>query len=122
MCALSTDIRASGNVTAYSDERLKTNWRNMPENYVARLAKVKVGIYDRTDCDQITQVGVGAQSFQNLLPEAIITAKDDMQTLAVNYGGAALASTVELAKDNVELRSRIERLEALIETLIGDNK
>jgi hypothetical protein len=122
MCALSTDIRASGNVTAYSDERLKTNWRDMPKNYVARLAKVKVGIYDRTDCDQITQVGVGAQSFQNLLPEAITTAKDDMQTLAVNYGGAALASTVELAKDNVELRSRIERLEALIETLIGDNK
>ncbi len=122
MCALSTDIRASGNVTAYSDERLKTNWRNMPENYVARLAKVKVGIYDRIDCNQITQVGVGAQSFRQLLPESISTANDDMQTLSVNYGGAALASTVELAKDNVELRGRIEKLEALIEKIIGDNK
>ena len=119
MCALSTDIRASGNVTAYSDERLKTNWRDMPKDFIARLAKVKVGIYDRTDCDQITQVGVGAQSFQQLLPEAISIAKDDMGTLSVNYGGAALASTVELAKDNVNLRARIEKLEALIATLIN---
>lgn len=92
----------------------------MPENFVARLAQVKVGIYDRTDGEKITQVGVGAQSFQELLPEAITTANDDMKTLAVNYGGAALASTVELAKDNVELRARIERLEHLISKLIGE--
>lgn len=117
---MSYSIRASGNVTAYSDERLKTNWRDMPENFVARLAQVKVGIYDRTDGEKITQVGVGAQSFQELLPEAITTANDDMKTLAVNYGGAALASTVELAKDNVELRARIERLEHLISKLIGE--
>lgn len=118
--AISYSIRASGNVTAYSDERLKTNWRDMPEDFVARLARVKVGIYDRTDGDKITQVGVGAQSFQQLLPEAISTSKDEMNTLSVNYGGAALASAVELAKDNVELRARIERLEILISKLIGE--
>jgi hypothetical protein len=48
-----------------------------------------------------------------------MTAKDEMQTLSVNYGGAALASAVELAKDNVELRARIERLEALINTILN---
>ena len=117
---MSYSIRASGNVTAYSDERLKTNWRDMPENYVARLAQVKVGIYDRVDGEQITQVGVSAQSLQSLLPQAITTAKDEMGTLAVSYGNAALASAVELAKDNVELRARIERLESLINKLIGD--
>jgi hypothetical protein len=117
-CAISNSIVASGNITAYSDERLKTNWRDMPDNYVSRLAKVKVGIYDRIDTENGTQVGVSAQSFQELLPQAITTAKDDMQTLSVNYGGAALASAVELAKDNCELRARIERLEALIHTMI----
>jgi hypothetical protein len=120
-CAISNSIVASGNITAYSDERLKTNWRDMPENFVARLAKVKVGIYDRIDTENGTQVGVSAQSFQELLPQAITTAKDDMKTLSVNYGGAALASAVELAKDNCELRVRIERLEALINSILNKN-
>ena len=120
MCALSTSIVASANVTAYSDERLKTNWQPMPENYVARLAQVKVGIYDRTDQEDITQVGVSAQSLQQLLPQAIMTAEDEMQTLSVNYGGAALASAVELAKEVVDLRSRVAHLESLISKLIGD--
>lgn len=119
-CAISNSIVASNNITAYSDERLKTNWRDMPENFVARLAEVKVGIYDRIDEENTTQVGVGAQSFQKLLPQAIMTAKDEMGTLSVSYGNAALASAVELAKDNVELRARIERLESLINKLIGD--
>ena len=116
---MSYSIKASGNVTAYSDERLKTNWRDMPEDYVTGLAKVKVGIYDRTDGEQLTQVGVSAQSLQQILPEAIITADDDIKTLSVNYGGAALASAVELAKKVVEQEERIKRLEALVETLIN---
>ncbi len=114
------NITATANITAYSDERLKTNWQSMPENYVTRLAQVKVGIYDRIDGDKITQVGVSAQSFQKLLPEAILTAKDEMQTLSVSYGNAALASSVELAKEVVDLKTRVAQLEALIEKLIKE--
>jgi hypothetical protein len=120
MCALSTNIVAAANITAYSDERLKTNWQPMPDNYVARLAEVKVGIYDRTDQEDVTQVGVSAQSFQKLLPQAIMTAKDEMQTLSVSYGNAALASAVELAKHIVKQDERIARLEALIQTLLKE--
>jgi predicted RecA/RadA family phage recombinase len=119
-CAISNSIVASGNITAYSDERLKTNWRDMPDNYVSRLAEVKVGIYDRIDETEMSQVGVSAQSLQKLLPEAIMTAKDEMQTLSVNYGSAALASAVELAKHIVKQDERIARLEALIQTLLKD--
>ena len=118
--SMSYSIKASGNVTAYSDERLKTNWKPMPENFVSRLSEVRVGIYDRTDGEQLTQVGVSAQSLQVLLPEAIITAKDEIGTLSVNYGGAALASAVELAKVIVNQEKRIERLERLIEKLTGE--
>ena len=92
----------------------------MPENFVSRLSEVRVGIYDRTDGEQLTQVGVSAQSLQVLLPEAIITATDEIGTLSVNYGGAALASAVELAKVIVEQEKRIERLERLIEKLTGE--
>ena len=119
-CAISNSIVASANITAYSDERLKTNWRDMPEDYVTRLAQVKVGIYDRIDQEDVTQVGVSAQSFQELLPQAIMTAKDEMQTLSVSYGNAALASAVELAKEVVDLRNRVAQLESLIHNLIGD--
>jgi hypothetical protein len=111
---------AYGNVTAYSDERLKTNWRNMPEDYVTRLAQVKVGIYDRAGQENVTQVGVSAQSLQKLLPQAIMTAEDEMQTLSVAYGNAALASAVELAKEVVDLKTRVAQLEALIEKLIKE--
>ena len=114
------NITATYNITAYSDERLKTNWRDMPENFVARLAQVRVGIYDRTDQEDTTQVGVSAQSFQELLPQAIMTAKDEMGTLSVSYGNAALASAVELAKEVVDLKTRVAQLEALINKLIKD--
>jgi hypothetical protein len=117
--SMSYSIKASSNVTAYSDERLKTNWRAMPENFVERLAQVRVGIYDRIDGEKITQVGVSAQSLQKLLPQAIETANDEIGTLSVNYGSAALASAVELAKDNMELRNRIEKLEALVLSLLN---
>ncbi len=113
-CAISNSIVASANVTAYSDERLKTNWRDLPVNFISKLAAIKVGIYDRIDGDKITQVGVSAQSLQALLPNAIQTANDDMKTLSVSYGNAALASAVELAKEVVSLRQRLERLESLI--------
>jgi hypothetical protein len=111
--AISYSIVAAGNVTAYSDERLKTNWRPMPENFVERLAEVKVGIYDRTDGEQITQVGVSAQSFQKLLPESITKANDEMGTLSVSYGNAALASAVELAKEVVLLKRELAEVALL---------
>lgn len=109
---MSYSIVASGNVTAYSDERLKTNWRSMPENFVERLAAVKVGVYDRKDGERISQVGVSAQSLQALLPEAITTAKDEMGTLSVSYGNAAMASAVELAKEIVALKRELAALKS----------
>jgi hypothetical protein len=105
-----------GNVTAYSDERLKKDWENLPANFVEELAKVKSGTYTRIDSGE-RQVGVGAQSLQSILKEAV---SDKEQYLGVNYGNAALASAVELAKEVVDLRNRVAQLESLIHKLIGD--
>jgi len=101
-------LTASGDVTAYSDERLKENWKDLPEGFVANLAGVKSGTYNRIDLDGKQQVGVSAQSLQTVLPDAVIESND---TLAVNYGNAALASAIELAKKVVELEARIKELE-----------
>jgi hypothetical protein len=108
---MSGNLTMAGNVTANSDEKLKTNWRSVQENFVAKLAKVKSGIYDRIDQD-LTQVGVSAQSLQTLLPEAVGSDKEG--TLNVAYGNAALVAAIELAKVVEELRAEVARLKAKV--------
>ena len=97
----------AGNVTANSDERLKTNWRDLPDNFIAELAHVKMGVYDRTD-NGITQVGVGAQSLQHVLPWAIGEGTSGM--LSVAYGNAALAASIALAREVVSLRRELNEM------------
>ena len=103
------DMYATGNVSAYSDESLKTNWRDLPNDFVEQLSGVKTGIYDRTDIE-VTQVGVSAQSLQTILPEAVVENPDGL--LSVAYGNAALAACVMLAKEIQDLKARIAVLEA----------
>ena len=105
----------TGNITAYSDERLKHNWSDLPLDYVTQLSKIKHGTYDRIDTG-IRQVGVSAQSLQLLLPEAVVTCEDGM--LSVAYGNAAMVSAVELAKRVVELETKLQKLENLVSKLI----
>jgi hypothetical protein len=115
----STGVLSSTTVTASSDARLKTNWRDLPDNLVEQLAQVKAGVYDRTDTDEpVTQVGVSAQSLQDVIPNAVVEDVDGM--LSVAYGNAALVAAIELAKRVVEQEARINRLEALVAKLIGD--
>ena len=114
---MSGNMTVAGNVTAYSDERLKKDWGVLPADYIERLAKIKSGTYTRIDSEE-RQAGVSAQDFQKLLPETVLTDNDGM--LSVNYGGAALASAVELAKRVVDQEKRIAHLESLILKLIGD--
>lgn len=111
---MSGNLTMAGNVTAYSDERLKKDWDLLPIDFVKNLALVKVGTFTRIDSNE-RQVGVSAQSLITFLPEAV---QDDGEYLSVAYGNAALASAVELAKEVVSLNERIARLEALVSQLI----
>lgn len=104
---VSGNFTSAANVTAYSDERLKTNWRDLGADFIERLAGVKVGVFDRIDSGE-TQVGVSAQSLRPVLPQAVH--ENDQGTLSVAYGNAALASCVELAKEVVRLRKEIAAL------------
>jgi hypothetical protein len=111
-------LYATGNITAYSDETLKKNWRDLPTDFVSRLAEVKHGVYDRID-QEITQVGVSAQSLQTLMPNAVIA--EENGKLSVAYGNAALVSAVQLAKRVVEQDARIAKLEAIVAKLTEGN-
>jgi hypothetical protein len=106
---MSGNLTMAGNVTAYSDERLKKDWEPVAEDFVDRLAKVKHGSYTRTDSDE-RQAGVSAQDWQKLLAETVQTDADGF--LSVAYGNAALVAAVKLAERVVALEARIAALEA----------
>ena len=104
-----TNVLVAGTVSGGSDERLKKNWRGVVSGFIEKLSKVKAGIFDRTDLE-LTQPGVSAQSLREVLPEAVL--EDENGMLSVNYGGAALVATIELAKVVQELRAEIKELKA----------
>ena len=100
---------AAGNVTAYSDERLKKDWSPLPSDFIERLAKVKAGTYTRIDNGE-RQAGSSAQEWQKLLPEVVMEGTDDAKTLSLAYGNAALVACIELAKEVVALKAEIAAL------------
>ena len=108
------NLTLAGDVTAFSDERLKTDWTALPDNYVEQLSQVKHGTYTRTDTG-VRQIGVSAQSLQPVAPEGVQTG----EYLSVSYGHVALASAVELARRVVEQDRRIAQLESLVQQLIA---
>jgi hypothetical protein len=103
----SGNFTATGNVTAYSDERLKENWNNLDVDIIEKISQVKTGLYDRKDL-HLRQIGVSAQSLKEVLPEAIIENEDGY--LSVAYGNTALALCVELAKELVKLKNELKEL------------
>ena len=108
----STGALTAVSMVSSSDERLKTNWAGLDLDFVARLADVKHGTFERISSGN-REVGVTAQSLQKVIPEAVIEGDDGM--LSVNYGGAALVATIELAKVVQELRAEIKELKARLD-------
>jgi hypothetical protein len=102
-----TNLTVGGSVTANSDETLKTNWRDLPLDFVDQLAVVKHGTYDRVDME-LTQDGVSAQSLQRLLANSVLRGEDGK--LSVAYGNAALVSAIQLAKRLVALEAIVAKL------------
>jgi hypothetical protein len=98
------NFTAVGTITANSDERLKTDWLNLPSDFIERLAGVKSGTYTRLDTGA-RQAGSSAQDWQKLLPEVI--SEDEEGTLSLGYGNAALVAVVELAKRVLELEQKL---------------
>lgn len=115
------DLTMLANVTAYSDERVKTNWRNMEPGFLKQLSEIKAGTYDRTDTDApMVQVGVSAQDLQKILGPAVLEDADGM--LSVAYGNAALVAAVELCKEVQRLHAEIELLKTMYHEEIGSMK
>ena len=105
------------NVTAYSDERLKSNKRPI-DNVSFRRAGMAAAaiIYER---DGETRVGFGAQTLRKSNPEVVREADDLLGTLSVNYSDlvAVLAADAnQQSAEIVALKSQLAALEARLIT------
>lgn len=96
---------ATGNVTAYSDARLKDDLKVI-KGALDKVRTLTGYTYTRVDSGE-RHTGLIAQDVQAVLPEATSTAADGM--LSVAYGNMA-GLLVEAIK---ELADRIERLESI---------
>ena len=107
---------AVGNITAYSDERVKTNIEKIP-NALDKISKLNGYTFDRTDftpdaetgvMPNTRQTGVIAQEVLKVLPEAVILGDTPEDTMSVAYGNM-VGLMVEAIK---ELEARVKELES----------
>ena len=110
--ALTIDMSAAGaatfnnDVTAFSDRRLKTDIEPIT-NALPKVMQMQGVYYKRNDVeDAREQVGVIAQDMEEIVPEVVLTADDDMQTKSVDYGKLC-AVLIESIK---ELKAEIDEL------------
>lgn len=118
------DFTATGNVTAYSDERVKKDITRI-ENALSKVKAVSGYTFERTDMETQRQTGVIAQEILKVLPEAV--SADEDGNLSVAYGNLsgmlieAIKEQAEVAETQREeikaLRSEMEELKDIISSL-----
>lgn len=107
--ALTLDMSEAGaatfnnNVTAFSDERLKDNIETL-DGGLSKILSMRGVTYTRDGKDN---VGVIAQEVENVIPQIVKTADDEMGTKSVDYSRIT-AVLIEAVK---ELTKRVEELE-----------
>ena len=110
--ALTLDMSAAGaatfnnDVTAFSDKRLKTDIKNI-DNALSKVMKMQGVYYKRNDIDDAKeQVGVLAQDMEEVLPQVVLTADDEIKTKSVDYGKIC-SVLIEAIKD---LKQQVDEL------------
>jgi len=108
-------IIATGNITAYSDIRLKTNLKVI-DNALEKVTQLSGYTFDRSDmpADVGRQTGVIAQEVKQVLPEAVSESSDGMYSVAYgNMVGLLIESIKELNSQVAVLKAEIAELKRL---------
>jgi len=95
-------IRATGDVIAYSDERVKENIKTI-DNSLEKVSKLR-GVEFNKIGDDVKSIGVIAQEIEKILPEVV--KEDDKGMKSVAYGNIS-GLLIEAIK---ELKAEIEEL------------
>jgi hypothetical protein len=111
---MSGNLTMAGDVTAYSDARVKTNVKTI-ENALDKTLALRGVSYNRTDSDDTkTKIGVIAQETLEIVPEVVN--QDNSGMYNVSYGNMA-ALLIEAIK---EQQAQIEELKAEVKKLRGE--
>lgn len=102
---------STGNVTAYSDIRLKKDIELIPDA-LDKVLSLRGVTYERIDSGE-RQTGVIAQEVQAVLPEAVMESNDEDKTLSVAYGNM-VGLLIEAVK---ELNGKVDSLQAELDDL-----
>ena len=109
--ALTLDMSAAGaatfnnNVTAFSDERLKSDITTLKSS-LEKVLQMRGVSYTRNDnVEGGEQIGVIAQEVEQFYPQVVLTADDEQGTKSVDYGRLA-AVLIEAVKELSELVNR----------------
>ena len=104
---------ATGNVTAYSDERLKDNIQKI-DGSLDKVLSLNGYSFNRKDMDGEYQIGLLAQEVERVFPEVIHVDKEDVnRIMSVNYG-AMVAPLIEAIK---EQQGQIDSLKKALEEI-----
>jgi hypothetical protein len=116
--ALGTGIWTSGDVTAYSDIRVKTNIVKI-ENALEKVLSVNGYTFERTDLMRYSedgdkparQTGVIAQEILKILPEAVTGTEESHYSVAYgNLAGLFIEAIKEQQKQIDELKELVKQL------------
>ena len=116
--ALGTNIWTSGNVTAYSDIRVKKNIERIP-NALDKVCQLNGYTFERTDVKfdnegeptvPVKQTGVIAQEVLEVLPEAVTGDEENHYSVAYgNMVGLLIESIKELKAEVDDLKAQLEQ-------------
>jgi hypothetical protein len=116
------DLIVTGNVTAYSDLRLKEDVQVI-QNALFKIKQLDGVTYTRNDLDDKTRryAGVIAQQVELVLPEVVEQDEDGLKNVAYGNMVSLLVEAIkEQDKEVTDLRARVAQLETLIHKLIGN--
>ena len=110
----SGNLTMSGNVTAYSDQRLKINIETV-KNALGKTLAMRGVTYNRVD-NNASRIGVVAQEVQKVIPEVVIADSEGM--LSVDYGNM-VGVLIEAIKEQQTTIDQLTADVALLKSKLG---
>jgi len=115
--ALGANIWTAGNVTAYSDISVKTNFERIPDA-LNKVCQINGYTYDRTDfkpdpetgeMPETRQAGVVAQEVEKVLPEVVTGVEGSKAVAYGNMVGLLIEAIKELKAEVDDLKTQLEK-------------
>ncbi|MFH1373935.1 MAG: tail fiber domain-containing protein [bacterium] len=118
--SMGAHLTVGGVWTNASDRNLKENFSPVDSREILeKIVQLPITQWNyRSENDNITHIGPIAQDFHELFG----VGGDDKSISTIDPAGISLVAIQELAKQNQEMRQRIDQLEALVETVLAQQK